>query len=204
MLDVQHLHFRFGQRTLLRDLSFKVDAGQMLHIKGPNGVGKTTLLSLILGLRTPQAGTIQWRDQNLVKGVCFAEHNALWMHLDPVSTLEFWYRLATGDQLSKTQLDPILDSWQLPSSVWLRRLACSRLSTGMKRKLSLIRLELLQPDFLILDEPMLGLDQAATQRLAAWIKDRLRHNKAGLIVSHDIDKLPIEDLRSLDLLGPHP
>ena len=98
MLEVSDLSFGFRFRPIFAGVSFSLDSGQMLHIQGPNGCGKTTLMSILAGLKQANSGSITFKQahnalpEDLRKHAEYlpAEANALYGKMDAMQNLKFW------------------------------------------------------------------------------------------------------------------
>ncbi len=173
-IDVSGLACIRGQRLLFRDLSFRVQAGQVLSLEGPNGAGKTSLLRLIAGFLSPAAGTIavgETQDPEARGRLIgwLGHHDAAKPQLTPREVLAFFaglYRV-DGDiaaALGAVGLGAIAD------------LPCQYLSAGQKKRLALARLQLLRRPVWLLDEPLSALDAQGRRHVAEILE---RHTASG-------------------------
>ncbi|WP_405919503.1 CocE/NonD family hydrolase [Streptomyces longwoodensis] len=150
-----------GDRYSVRDLSFRVDKGQVLGLLGPNGAGKTTTLRMLMGLITPDAGEIRVFGHAIRPGApvlsrvgAFVEGAGFLPHLSGRENLELYWR-ATGRPPADAHLDEALEIAGLGDA--LAR-AVRTYSQGMRQRLAIAQAMLGLPDLLILDEPTNGLD----------------------------------------------
>ena len=176
-LQVHNLSVARGDRLLFSGLSFALAAGEALHVQGRNGIGKTSLLETLCGLRQaeqgdiaprPEAGSFHW----------VGHRNALNLALTPRENLDFWCGLNGADAsrvpeaLRALALHKVMDR------------ACGQLSTGQKRRAALARL-LVQPRaWWFLDEPLAGLDAEGCQRFEQSLAEHLKGGGAALLTSH--------------------
>jgi heme exporter protein A len=200
-LEVSGLSLRRGERTLFRNLGFRLSAGSALALTGANGSGKTSLLRAIAGLLRPEAGTIAFEgcpDAELAR----TRQLHLLGHADglkgartALEELAFqaaW--LGGGDAgvslaVERLGLKPLLD------------LEVRRLSAGQRRRLALARLIAAPRDLWLLDEPMAPLDAARRTLLAGMMQDHLAGG--GLIIAAVHDPLPIP-CQMLEIGAPDP
>ncbi|MCH0542651.1 CocE/NonD family hydrolase [Streptomyces sp. MUM 203J] len=145
----------------VRDLSFRVEKGQVLGLLGPNGAGKTTTLRMLMGLITPDGGEIRIFGQAVRPGApvlsrvgAFVEGAGFLPHLSGRENLELYWR-ATGRPAEDAHLDEALEIAGLGDA--LAR-AVRTYSQGMRQRLAIAQAMLGLPDLLILDEPTNGLD----------------------------------------------
>ncbi|MFJ4486019.1 alpha/beta fold hydrolase [Streptomyces longwoodensis] len=150
-----------GDRYSVRDLSFRVEKGQVLGLLGPNGAGKTTTLRMLMGLITPDAGEIRVFGHVIRPGApvlsrvgAFVEGAGFLPHLSGRENLELYWR-ATGRPPADAHLDEALEIAGLGDA--LAR-AVRTYSQGMRQRLAIAQAMLGLPDLLILDEPTNGLD----------------------------------------------
>ncbi|WP_432031889.1 alpha/beta fold hydrolase [Streptomyces antibioticus] len=150
-----------GERYSVRDLSFRVEQGQVLGLLGPNGAGKTTTLRMLMGLITPDGGEIRVFGHAIRPGAAvlsrvgaFVEGAGFLPHLSGRENLELYWR-ATGRPAEDAHLDEALEIAGLGDA--LAR-AVRTYSQGMRQRLAIAQAMLGLPDLLILDEPTNGLD----------------------------------------------
>ncbi|MEU4898820.1 CocE/NonD family hydrolase [Streptomyces sp. NPDC044780] len=152
---------RSADRYAVRDLSFRVEKGQVLGLLGPNGAGKTTTLRMLMGLITPDGGEIRVFGQAIRPGApvlsrvgAFVEGAGFLPHLTGRANLELYWR-ATGRPAADAHVEEALAIAGLGSA--LER-AVRTYSQGMRQRLAIAQAMLGLPDLLILDEPTNGLD----------------------------------------------
>ncbi len=181
MLDVINLTCARGDRPLFRNLSFRLEPGQLLHVRGENGSGKTTLLRTLCGLSRPLEGEIRWSGQSAIeqpddlrRALCYVGHaNALHGDLTGAENLQFETCLAgTGGDVRTALAETGL--------VRAATLPCKLLSQGQKRRTALARLLTQDKLLWVLDEPLTALDVRA---VAGLLERFARHlGRGGLIV----------------------
>jgi len=172
------LSLAYGAQTLLRDVSVSVRAGEIVTIIGPNGAGKTTLLRILLELVRPDEGTLKRRD-GLRIGYLPQR-----LPIDPVLPLTV-ARLMT---LTVRRPRPAVEAALAETGVGhLINAAVQTLSGGELQRVLLGRALLVDPDLLVLDEPVQGVDFAGEAALYELI-GTLRHRRGCgvLMVSHDL------------------
>ncbi|GGY30370.1 alpha/beta fold hydrolase [Streptomyces omiyaensis] len=153
--------YKGGERYSVRDLSFRVEQGQVLGLLGPNGAGKTTTLRMLMGLITPDEGEIRVFGRAVRPGEpvlsrvgSFVEGSGFLPHLTGRENLELYWK-ATGRPAEDAHLDEALRIANLGGA--LQR-AVRTYSQGMRQRLAIAQAMLGLPDLLILDEPTNGLD----------------------------------------------
>ena len=187
LFSAQNITYSINENKLFHNLSFEINSGEGLHIKGGNGSGKSTLLRIILGITSPSKGLIQSYDQDL-KISYLGHKNAIKNYLTPIENLEL---LFSGDDLNV-------------AFEWLKKFGLSHvqdeltasLSFGQQKKLALIRVLAQSSDLLILDEPFVGLDQATADQLNSFLAQKISQD-VGLILTSHIT--PMIDCAVLDL-----
>ena len=172
-MQIEHIRKAYGDQIVLQDVSFPLTTG-VTCLMAPSGSGKTTLLRILLGLETPDGGTIH--DAPARWGVMFQE-NRLLEHLNAMDNLRF----AIGPALDTDAAQALLrrlglgDEGSKPTRDY---------SGGMKRRLALARALLAPSDALALDEPFTGLDEENRLRCMDCIR-RYTAGKPVLLVTHD-------------------
>ena len=188
-LNVCDLTIARGGIKVLEGLSLSLEAGQALVLRGPNGVGKTTLLRTIAGLQAPLDGTIEADPETMV----YAGHaDGLKPTLTVEENLHFWARV-----FATTDIETAIEAFQLDA---LRTRPAGALSAGQKRRLGLARLLVTGRPIWILDEPTVSLDVEAVKMFAETIRAHLGQGGSALIATH-ID-LGLPDAHILDV-GPY-
>lgn len=188
MLQVSQLYFEYSHYPVIKNLSFQVDAGDVLYVRGGNGVGKSTLLKLIAGLLLPTSGTAE-----IATSFGYVGHKT---GLYPTLTVREWL-VSDCNVLCEGTLDEVLRPFGL--HIWLDVL-CGQLSMGLRKRLSLVRLWMSKTQLWLLDEPFVGLDQLATE---LWVDLILQHvNLGGAVIftSHQDIPLASDRMRELALL----
>jgi ABC-2 type transport system ATP-binding protein len=179
-------HYSKGVQTLT-DINLRVEQGSIYGFLGPNGSGKTTTLSLLLGLLNNQQGDIEIfgqhlhanRETILGKIGSLIETPSLYSHLTAKENLEV-YRDTYG--ATKARVDEVLEIVGLADT---GKKTAKKFSLGMKQRLSIALALLPEPELLILDEPANGLDPAGIIELRALMKKlNKEHNMTIIISSH--------------------
>ncbi|WP_085892000.1 heme ABC exporter ATP-binding protein CcmA [Roseovarius litorisediminis] len=188
-IKVSDLTIARGGIKVLEGLSFQLAAGQALVLRGPNGVGKTTLLRTIAGLQPPVSGRIESAVDTLV----YAGHaDGIKATLTVSENLKFWAQVFGNADISAA-----LEAFELTP---LSNRPAGALSAGQKRRLGLARLLVTGRDVWILDEPTVSLDVQAVEMFAAAIREHLRQGGSALIATHI--NLGLDEARILDV-GPY-
>ena len=185
LLQVDDLACRRGDRRLFGGLSFQVRVGQVLWVRGRNGCGKTSLLRLLAGLSSPDAGRVQ-RNGRLAY---VAHHNALKDDLTVLESLQFLACLQ-GTPVDAAACTEALRRAGLHDR---RRAPVRTLSQGQRRRVALARL-FMQPSaaLWILDEPFDALDSDSTQLLGSVLAGHAAGGGAVVLTSHL--EQPLHDL----------
>ena len=179
-ISVKSLSVSRGGINLLEGLDIELNSGQAGILRGPNGVGKTTLLRALAGLQPIETGKIQYS----IDDVCYSGHaDGVKPTLTVRENLEFWADIFGHHSISET-------AEQFMISDFLD-LKVGTLSAGQKRRVGLSRLGLTGRSIWLLDEPTVSLDQTSVSIFENIIKDHLLKNGCALIATH-ID-LGLED-----------
>jgi ABC-2 type transport system ATP-binding protein len=181
----------------LKNISFSIERGELVGFIGPNGAGKTTTLKILSGLLYPTAGFVQvlghdpWnRKPNFLKQIALVmgQKNQLWWDLPAMDTFELNRAIY---EIPKTTYKKTLD--ELVSLLEVKKLLniqVRRLSLGQRMRLELVAALLHSPKVMFLDEPTIGLDVVAQQKVRDFIYDYNRKNRATvLLTSHNMDDL---------------
>ena len=184
LLEVIGLGRRFGAREVVRQLTFCVERGEMLALLGPNGAGKTTTLRLLATLLQPTSGHIYLEGLDLVRQPLVGRRRLGYLpeHLgvpEGVTAREYLDLHAACHGLSRQARRPLVeDVLQLCGLRALGGRDVSTLSRGGRQRLLLGRALVHDPDLLLLDEPLSGLDLRARQELLEVLGELARLGKA--------------------------
>jgi ABC-2 type transport system ATP-binding protein len=188
MIEVDRITRKYDSFTAVNNLSFRVEAHEVLGIVGPNGAGKTTTLRCIVGIIPPTQGDIQIDGHSILReplaakrGIGFMpdeprlfEHLTVWEHLQFIARI---YGVEDFERKAKElleELELLQNKGSLPN----------KLSRGMKQKLVIACGLLHAPSNLLFDEPLTGLDPFGIRRMKTTILDRARKGAAVIVSSH--------------------
>ena len=194
LLRVANLVKRYGDQTVVDDLSFEIAAGECLGVIGPNGAGKTTTIRMCLGLVGPDSGAIEAFGLPIPQRVREAKVRigvvTQFDSLDP----DFTCRENLRVYGSYFGLDAKTIDSRVPGLLAFAALQSKasakpgELSGGMRRRLSLGRALINNPDLLLLDEPTTGLDPQARHLMWERLKLLLQQGKSILLTTHFMDE----------------
>jgi sulfate/thiosulfate transport system ATP-binding protein len=194
-IEVEHIRKRFGSYEALRDVSLRIETGELVGLLGPSGSGKTTLLRIIAGLELPDSGTIRLNEEDATHytardrkvGFVF-QHYALFRHLTVFENIAFGLRVRPKttrppEAEIRDRVRRLLDLIQLE---WLGDRYPSQLSGGQRQRVALARALAVEPRVLLLDEPFGALDAKVRRELRQWLR-RLHDDLhvASVFVTHD-------------------
>jgi ABC-2 type transport system ATP-binding protein len=190
-LELRSLTKRYGQATAVSGLDLVVPRGKVLGLLGPNGAGKSTTLRMLMGLLRPTSGSVQvlgldvfrWpsRVKQRVGYVPETPHIYRWMTVGEVVR----FARALYDTWNDEQCGSLLDRFQLPTGKRVRQL-----SKGMQAKLSLLVALAHEPELLVLDEPLSGLDPIARDEFLDGVLDGLCDGDRSVVFSsHQLDEV---------------
>lgn len=195
MISASNVSKSFGRKTVVRDLSFKVSAGEVVGLLGPNGSGKTTMVRLLSGVLRPDSGavSVDGRDPiaegeavRMATGV-LTESADFYRNMSALGNLRFFADIyGAADRARPEQL---LEQFGLADD---RDRSVGTFSTGMRKRLGLAKALLHEPSVLFLDEPTNGLDPEGTRMVLESIRQlNSRRPTTILICSHLLDQLEV-------------
>ena len=183
---------RYGALTALDGLTLEIPAGTLFALVGPNGAGKTTAIGLLTGLLTPAAGRVTVFGVDVAASPVEAKRRLgfvpdrpyLWSRWTPRETLRFVGAVfgMSGESLEE-RIEEELAAFELGEAA--DRLN-ETLSHGTRQKVALAQAFLHDPDLLVLDEPMVGLDPLAQKRLIERLRARTAAGAAVLFTTHQL------------------
>lgn len=175
---IEHLCKSYRDKQVLKDLSFSIPIGQITAVMAPSGVGKTTLLRILMGLEEPDSGSIRGLSGLRLSAVF--QEDRLCANLSPVSNI----RLVTGPAVSREEILLALKQTGLADCAGQ---PVRELSGGQRRRVALLRALLASWDFLLLDEPFKGLDVQTRQEIMDYVRSSFQRipGRTALLVTHD-------------------
>lgn len=194
IVHVDALRKRYGDVEVVRGLSFDIRRGECFALLGPNGAGKTTTLRCCLGLIEPDGGSIELLGEPVPKAAREARVRVGVVpqmdNLDPDFTVtENLVIYGSYFRLSRAMLDQRIPRLlEFAGLSGKGRTSIRTLSGGMKRRLTLARALINDPDLLILDEPTTGLDPQARHLIWDGLRQLLKQGKTILLTTHFMDE----------------
>ncbi len=199
LFSIKGLTKRYGATTVVDNLSFEIAPGECLGVIGPNGAGKTTTIRMCLGLTAPDAGSVSFHQPG--KSTLHMPQDALAIKeklgvvsqfdsLDPdfscaENLLVFGRYFGMKDAVIKERIPKLLEFAALTHKADAK---LSELSGGMKRRLSLARALVNDPQLLLLDEPTTGLDPQARHLMWERLQQLVQQGKSILLTTHFMDE----------------
>ena len=211
MLELQNISVHFGGIKALNDVSFKVEKEALFSIIGPNGAGKTSLLNVISGRYKPKNGNLLFKDKNITNfhpntrpdlGIGRTFQNlALFNHMTVLENIYigrhhllrsnffsgamYWFSGAKNEEVNnRKEAEKILDFLEISN---IRKSTAGTLSYGLRKRVELARAIAIQPELILLDEPMAGMNQEEKEDMARFIIDLNREWKITVVmIEHDM------------------
>ena len=192
VVETTGLTKRFGERTVVRDVELRVPRGSAFGYLGPNGAGKTTLIRVLLGLTPATAGSMkllglpvpQRRGEALARVGAIVEEPKFHGHLTGRENLRIVAAARGRDAFGR--IDGALEQVGLTARAGDR---VKTYSLGMKQRLGIARCLLADPELLLLDEPMNGLDPAGIQEFRAFVHRFVAEGRTIVLSSHLLDEV---------------
>ncbi|MDD5017244.1 MAG: ABC transporter ATP-binding protein [Eubacteriales bacterium] len=195
LLQIDHLKKYFKNIKAVDDVSFCVEKGDILGLLGPNGAGKSTTISMIATLLAPDSGTIRYKGQDILKEPKSIQQSlglvpqeiALYPSLSGRENLIFWgkaYGLG-GNALSK-RIDAVSGIIGITDRLGDK---VKKYSGGMKRRLNIGAALLHEPEFIIMDEPTVGIDPQSRNHILDTVKALARDGATIIYTSHYMEEV---------------
>jgi len=194
-IRISRISKRFGNFAALKDVSLDIETGELVALLGPSGCGKTTLLRIIAGLETPDAGSVEVQGEDTTEvaiqqrkvGFVF-QHYALFRHMTVFDNVAFGLRVRPrrdrpAESDIRARVHRLLKLVQLD---WLADRYPNQLSGGQRQRIALARALAVEPRVLLLDEPFGALDAKVRKELRRWL--RRLHDElhvTSVFVTHD-------------------
>ncbi|QQK79474.1 ABC transporter ATP-binding protein [Salicibibacter cibi] len=189
MMKITDISKSFGKQTILQDISVEIPSNQITGLIGPSGTGKTTLIKCLMGMETYDTGSVSIHNATipnrkvLNKIGYMAQSDSLYHDLTGLENMQFFAHMY-GGKISKKSVQSTLNLVQLTQE---QNKFVQHYSGGMKRRLSLAIALLNRPEYLILDEPTVGIDPVLKLNIWDQLHD-LKKNSTLLITTHIMDE----------------
>jgi len=188
MIEAKNFSKSYGDFEAVKDLSFAVGRGNILGLVGPNGAGKSTTLRVLSGIIGPTSGTLSIAGHDIVNTPIQAKQRLGYIPDDPrlFDTLTVWEHLAFSAAAYNVaqfedKADALLQSFDLTDK---RDTLAHDLSRGMRQKVAIACALLHEPEALLFDEPLTGLDPRGIRTIQKSIRERAQAGAAIIISSH--------------------
>ncbi len=194
-IEIRNVSKQFGDFHALRNVDLDIQSGELVALLGPSGCGKTTLLRIIAGLETADAGSILFSGEDTTDvdvrerqvGFVF-QHYALFRHMTVFENVAFGLRVKPrGQRPSEAQIkQKVHELLGLVQLDWLADRYPTQLSGGQRQRIALARALAVEPKVLLLDEPFGALDAKVRKELRRWLR-RLHDDLhvTSIFVTHD-------------------
>ncbi|MBX2857456.1 MAG: cytochrome c biogenesis heme-transporting ATPase CcmA [Cellvibrionaceae bacterium] len=185
------------ERLIFSGLNAQYDAGDVVHIAGPNGVGKTTLMRIVTGLSSHYEGEVRWCGE-VARGYEF--HSSLLYHghhaginpsLTPLENLHWYFGLnGVAAASARSSLDTVfLNALAKVGLTGYGDIPCLHMSAGQQRRVALARLYISEAPLWVLDEPFTAIDKAGVAQLEQRIDDHAKSGGLVLLTTHQASAL---------------
>ena len=194
LLRTENLIKKYGKRTVVRDVSFHVNQGEIVGLLGPNGAGKTTSFYMIVGLIKPFSGKVFLDDTDITHypmykraqaGIGYlAQEASVFRRLsveDNIRAVLQFTKLSKAEQ--KDRLESLIEEFGL---VHVRKSFGIQLSGGERRRCEIARALAVDPHFILLDEPFAGVDPIAVEDIQTIVSKLKEKNIGVLITDHNV------------------
>ena len=202
VVHINNLKKKYGQREVVSDVSMVLNKGEIIGLLGPNGAGKTTTFYMITGMVKVSAGNIKLNDLNITNmsmdkrarlGLGYlAQEPSIFTDLSVEDNLKLVLEFSDLDKTEqKYKLDELLEDFSIGH---IRKSIAKHLSGGERRRTEIARALILNPDFILLDEPFAGIDPIAVEDIQQIIMKLKNKNIGILITDHNVrETLSITD-----------
>ncbi|WP_216829344.1 ABC transporter ATP-binding protein [Alkalihalobacterium elongatum] len=210
ILEVENVSLQFGGVKALNDVSYHIKEGEIFSLIGPNGAGKTSMLNCISGLYRPSNGSIRFKGQEILNmkpykrttlGIARAFQNiALFAHMSVLDNLKlgrhtlmksglvkgglYWGSAEKEEVKHRRAVEEVIDFLQLQD---YRHTPVGTLSYGLQKRVEVGRALALEPELILLDEPMAGMNSSEKEDMSRFILDMHElKNMTVVLIEHDL------------------
>tara|TARA_Y100001970_G_C14048098_1_gene757411 strand:- start:402 stop:1025 length:624 start_codon:yes stop_codon:yes gene_type:complete len=188
MLLANNLSFNRNNRKIFDNLDIAIAPKKIIHIKGRNGIGKTTLIKILVNMIIPDTGEIYWNGKNIKKNISeyydsltyIMDKNTSKNEMTVIENINFWIKI-NSSEIKSNELDAILKFLLLEP---YKNTQTNFLSAGEIKKLELCRLIIEEKKLWILDEPYVGLDESMKEIINETFNNHIDNNGMIIFSSH--------------------
>ena len=192
-IDIQHLSKTIGKQTILRDLSLRIEAGEVVGLLGPNGAGKSTLMKILTGLWPASSGQVtvcgidmRQSPHSVAPMIGYLpENNPLYEDMYIREYLVFMAQLSA--HVPKSRVDEVIALTGLQPEMHKR---IGQLSKGYRQRVGLAQALLQDPQLLVLDEPTTGLDPNQLEDIRSLLRE-LGKNRTVILSTHILQEVKL-------------
>ncbi|HHU73436.1 MAG TPA: ABC transporter ATP-binding protein [Clostridiales bacterium] len=174
-IKVVQLNKKFGEKLVLNNLNLTFKKGQIYCLMGASGIGKTTLLNILMGFEQQDSGELMGLKGKQIAAVF--QEDRLIEHYDAIKNI----KLVCGKNISENEIIHELEAVGLKDVL---EKPVSLFSGGMRRRVAIVRAVLAESDLILMDEPFKGLDQDLKLRVIQYVKQKIE-GKTMILVTHD-------------------
>lgn len=213
VININSLNKSFGDNHVLRNFNLKLKKGENVVVLGKSGSGKSVLIKCIIGLMSPENGTVNVLGKNIPDldteeldrlrakiGFLF-QSNALYDSMTVRENLEFPLRRHWIDITKEEEEGLIIEALTNVGLAETIDMMPAELSGGMKKRIALARTLILKPEIMLYDEPTTGLDPITGREISSLILDvKKKYDTSSIIISHDLNCVKITADRIIMLI----
>lgn len=202
MFEALNLSCVRDERTLFSGLSFTIEPGEMVQIEGRNGAGKTSLLRILAGLSSPEAGEVRWQGVNTRRQRDVFHQQLLYLGHQPgvKSVLTAYENLAFYQSVNGTaSADAIYQALENVGLLGYEDVTVAQMSAGQQRRVALARLWLSDAPLWILDEPLTAIDKQGVSTLIELFEQHAQQGGMVLLTTHQDLQGVSRDVRKIRL-----
>jgi len=194
ILEVEHIRKAYKEKVVLEDISLTVKEGEIVGLLGPNGAGKTTTFRCLLGFLKPDKGSIKLNGEDITalpvyerakKGISFLpQEPSIFRDLTVWENIVMFLEFQTSDPIEiKEKAETLLKDFGIYD---LKNQKAFTLSGGERRRLEIARSLIINPSFLLLDEPFAGVDPVSVKDINHLIKELVKRDIGVILTDHNV------------------
>lgn len=191
ILEVENIEKRFGELVAVNDVSFGIEQGAFVGLIGPNGAGKSTLFNLITGVLSPTSGKVYFNGENITGNKLRknAERGLVrtFQQTRVLERMTVRENLLIASQLTnspESRADELLETIELVDK---QDNLARDLSFGQQKLISISQVLMLEPELILLDEPLAGVNPTMENKILEIMRSQIEAGKTFVLVEHDMD-----------------